>query len=48
MIVSDLHYDKRIYRGVYESKAWEWLLNIVNYHKPNLLISLGDWGEAVN
>jgi len=48
MIVSDLHYSKRIYRGVDESKAWEWLLSIADYHKPKLLISLGDWGEGIN
>ncbi len=48
MVISDLHYDKRIYKGVDESRAWEWLLSIVDYHKPDLLISLGDWGEAVN
>jgi len=34
--------------GVDESKAWEWLLSVVDYHKPDLLISLGEWGEAVN
>ncbi len=48
IVISDLHYDKRIYKGVDESRAWEWLLSIVDYHKPDLLISLGDWGEAVN
>jgi len=48
LIISDLHYDKRVFRGVDESKAWEWLLGIVDYHKPNLLISLGDWGEGIN
>ena len=48
MVISDLHYNKKIYKGVDESRAWEWLLGIVDYHRPNLLISLGDWGEAVN
>ena len=48
MVISDLHYDKRIFHGIDESKAWEWLLSIVNYHRPDLLISLGDWGEAIN
>jgi len=43
MIISDLHYDSRN-----SSKSWEWLVDIVDYHKPNLLIGLGDWGEAVN
>ena len=48
MVISDLHYDKRVYKDVDESKAWSWLMSIVDYHKPDLLISLGDWGEAVN
>ncbi|RLG77717.1 MAG: hypothetical protein DRO12_01545 [Thermoprotei archaeon] len=48
MVISDLHYDKRIFHGIDESKAWRWLLDIVDYHKPSLLISLGDWGEAIN
>jgi len=48
MVVSDLHYDMRIFRGVDESKAWEWLLSIVDYHKPDLLLSCGDWGTAIN
>lgn len=48
MVISDLHYDKRVYEGVDESRAWEWLLGIVDYHRLDLLISLGDWGEAVN
>ena len=48
LIISDLHYDRRIFQGIDESKAWRWLLDIVDYHKPGLLISLGDWGEATN
>ena len=48
MVISDLHYDKRIFKDVDESRAWKWLLGIVDYHKPDLLISLGDWGEAIN
>ncbi len=48
LVVSDLHYDRRVYEGVDESRAWEWLLGVVDYHRPGLLVSLGDWGEAVN
>lgn len=48
LVISDLHYNKRIFHGVDESRAWSWLLDIVDYHRPDLLISLGDWGEAVN
>ena len=28
LVISDLHYDKRVFRGVDESRAWEWLLSI--------------------
>jgi len=48
MIVSDLHYERRVFRGVDESRAWGWLLSIIEHHKPDLLISLGDWGEGIN
>ncbi len=48
LIISDLHYDKRIFRGIDESKAWSWLVEIVDYHKPDLLLSCGDWGLAIN
>ncbi len=48
MIISDLHYDKKVFHGIDESRAWKWLLSIVDYHRPDLLISLGDWGEAIN
>ncbi|MHA1507016.1 MAG: metallophosphoesterase family protein, partial [Candidatus Asgardarchaeia archaeon] len=48
LIISDLHYDNRIFRGVDESKAWSWLLSIVNYHNPDMLLSCGDWGSAIN
>ena len=48
VIISDLHYERRVFRGVDESRAWEWLLLIVDYHKPDLLLSCGDWGTAVN
>jgi len=27
---------------------WDWLLNVVDYHRPNLLLSCGDWGEEVS
>jgi len=37
-----------VFRGVDESRAWEWLLSIVDYHKPDYLLSCGDWGSAIN
>jgi len=48
LIISDLHYNNRVFRGVDESVAWSWLMTIIDYHRPDLLISLGDWGEAIN
>jgi len=47
MVISDLHYNRRVFHGIDESKAWSWLLNIIDYHGPDLLISLGDWGEGI-
>ena len=46
--VTDLYYEKRVFRGVVESRAWEWLLSIVDYHEPDLLLSCGDWGTAIS
>ena len=48
LVVSDIHYDKTFYKGVDQSKAWEWLLSIVDYHKPKYLLSLGDWGYGAS
>ena len=48
MVISDLHYERRVFRGVDESKAWGWLLSIVDYQRPDLLLSCGDWGSAIN
>jgi predicted phosphodiesterase len=47
MVISDLHYEKRIFRGVDESEAWDWLMSVVELHEPDLLLSCGDWGSAV-
>ena len=48
VVISSPHYDKHIFEGVDESRAWEWLLNIVDYHKPGLLPSCDDLGIAVS
>jgi len=42
MVISDLHYDKRIFKGIDESRAWEWLLSIVDYYGPDYLLSCED------
>ncbi|MEB3846963.1 MAG: hypothetical protein GSR74_03185 [Desulfurococcales archaeon] len=46
-IISDLHYDKKRYKSVDEPEVWDGLLNFVDYHKPDLLIHLRDWGGVV-
>ena len=33
LIISDLHYNKRIFHGVDKSRAWGWLLAIIDYHR---------------
>ncbi len=47
MVISDLHYDRRVYKGVDESRAWDWLLSVIDNHRPDLLISLGDWAKLL-
>ncbi len=47
LAVSDVHYEFKVYRGVDESVAWRWLLEVVDRHAPDLLVSAGDWGEAL-
>ena len=48
LIVSDIHHEGKPHRGIDQSRAWEWLLNIVDIHKPDLLLSCGDWGIAIS
>lgn len=40
MVSSDLHCNGKVCKGVDESKAQGWLLDIVDCHRPHLLISL--------
>ena len=47
-IISDLHYEKRVFRGIDESKTWSWLMEVIDYHRPDLLLSCGDWGSMIN
>lgn len=48
IVICDLHYDRRFYRGFDESRAWSWLNSIVDHHRPDLILSCGDWGSAIN
>ncbi len=47
LVISDLHYERMVYRGVDESKAFEWLLSVVAAHQPDVILSAGDWGRAL-
>lgn len=42
LVVSDLHYEKRVFKGVDKSKAWGWLLSVVDYRRPDYVLSYGD------
>ena len=44
MIMSDLHYERDWHNGVWEGEALDWILSIVDRHKPEHLILLGDTG----
>ncbi|MGC9072315.1 MAG: metallophosphoesterase family protein [Acidilobus sp.] len=48
MIISDLHYNIALHGRIDESVAWRWLMRFVRLQAPDLLIGLGDWGEAIN
>jgi len=45
LMVSDLHYSTRPFRGRDESKVFEALYRAVQAEKPYLLLSAGDFGE---
>lgn len=45
---SDIHYESRPHGGVDQRMAWRWLLDMVEYHKPDAVLSAGDMGMAVN
>ena len=47
LIISDLHYDLRVFHGIDESVAFDWLLVVVDYVRPDVLLSAGDWGYAL-
>ena len=47
LVISDLHYERMVYRSVDESEAFEWLLGVVAAHQPGVVLSTGDWGRAL-
>lgn len=46
VIVSDIHYEQGNFHGIDESKAINWILNVLGKTSPTDLIGLGDWGYA--
>ncbi len=48
LAVSDIHYEKEGAEDPEDTEAWNWLLSIVDYHKPDLIVGCGDWGSAIN
>ena len=46
VVVSDIHYEQSTFHGIDESRAFDWILNIVIEKSPTDLIGLGDWGYA--
>jgi len=46
LVISDLHFEKESFRGIYQGGALDWLLKIVDKTKPTVLVGLGDWGSA--
>lgn len=46
LVISDLHFEKGYFHGIYQGGALEWLLKIVDQVKPSALVGLGDWGSA--
>jgi len=48
LAISDLHYERRVFHGVDESRAWDWLMGVVENHSPDAVLSCDDWDTAVN
>jgi Icc-related predicted phosphoesterase len=46
VIVSDIHFEQGKFHGIDESKAINWILNVLGKTSPTDLIGLGDWGYA--
>jgi len=46
LVISDLHFEKGSFRGVYQDGALDWLLSMIDKTKPAALVGLGDWGYA--
>ncbi|AFZ69934.1 putative phosphoesterase, ICC [Caldisphaera lagunensis DSM 15908] len=48
LLVSDIHKSNKMFKGINEYFAIEWLLNLIDDIKPDVLISAGDWDEGMS
>jgi len=48
LMVSDIHYGRKPFHGQDQSKAFEWLYDIIDKEKPDLLLSAGDFGDEAS
>lgn len=46
LFISDLHYNKRVFRGHNESVSLDWLIGIISHEKPDIILSAGDWDKG--
>jgi len=47
-MVSDVHYSRRPFHGLDQSKAFDWLYHIIEKENPDLLLSAGDFGDEAS
>lgn len=48
LLVSDVHYGRKLFHGHDQSKAFDWLYGVVEGEKPDLLLSAGDFGDEAS
>lgn len=46
LVISDLHFEMGLHKGVDQSVSLNWLYKIVDKVQPDVLVGLGDWGYA--
>ncbi len=46
LVISDLHFEMGLHKGVDQSMSLKWLHKIVDKTQPEVLVGLGDWGYA--
>lgn len=46
LVISDLHFEMGLHKGVDQSVSLNWLHKILGKENPEVLVGLGDWGYA--